>query len=296
MNKQKGFTPLEIRISNRGSGSKRSKRFLTGFTLIELLVVIAIIALLMAILMPALNRTKKQARMVACQAQLHQWGQIWLLYCQDNDRNFPPAVQIGWPRGEWILALRSQWETRSDILKCPMAKKRMPTEASYGGPFRTYIMGTGGLGNLREECSYGANCWIFSVLPGQTQIQQRPVEWNWKTPDVKGGNRIPVFTDTMWRGGGPFYQNDNPHSERIIPPEFNGHWIAAKNEMMHFCIDRHNGFINSAFLDWSVRKVGLKELWTLKWHREFPVNGFWTKAGGCISTDWPQWMRSFKEY
>ena len=45
-----------------------------GFTLIELLVVIAIIALLLAILMPALQRVKGQARSVACLAKLKQWG------------------------------------------------------------------------------------------------------------------------------------------------------------------------------------------------------------------------------
>ena len=45
-----------------------------GFTLIELLVVIAIIALLLAILMPAMGRVKKQSRKVACQANLKQWG------------------------------------------------------------------------------------------------------------------------------------------------------------------------------------------------------------------------------
>jgi len=66
--------------------------------------------------------------------------------------------------------------------------------------------------------------------------------------------------------------------------------------MKHFCIDRHNGFINHLFLDWSVRPVGLKELWTFKWHREFDVRGPWTKAGGIQTADWPEWMRKFKDY
>ncbi len=100
----------------------------------------------------------------------------------------------------------------------------------------------------------------------------------------------------MWRGGGPFYENNSAGSERIIPPEYDGQWIKAKNEMMHFCIDRHNAFVNHVFLDWSVRKVGLKELWKLKWHRQFNTNGAWTTAGGVVSSDWPQWMRKFKEF
>jgi hypothetical protein len=45
-----------------------------------------------------------------------------------------------------------------------------------------------------------------------------------------------------------------------------------------------------------VRRVGLKELWLLKWHPLFDTAGPWTKAGGVQREDWPPWMRRFKDY
>jgi prepilin-type processing-associated H-X9-DG protein len=63
-----------------------------------------------------------------------------------------------------------------------------------------------------------------------------------------------------------------------------------------FCMNRHDGGINSLFMDWSVRKVGLKELWTLKWHAEYNTAGPWTKRGGASPEDWPEWMRGFTDY
>lgn len=54
------------------------------------------------------------------------------------------------------------------------------------------------------------------------------------------------------------------------------------------CINRYDGFINWMFLDWSVGKVGLKEPWKLKWHRNYDIN--------ASLPDWPDWMRRFKEY
>jgi len=262
-----------------------------AFTLIELLVVIAIIALLMAILTPALNRAKKQAKSTACQMNLHHWGVIWAMYCDDNNGYFCEAGTLGWKRGTWVIALRPQYETRSDILRCPMATKRHPSGSEWGGPFNTYIQGTGGVGNREEECSYGANSWIYKPRPGETEIQNRPTKWNWKTKDVKGADRVPLFADIMWRGGGPYEMGT-----RGDPPAFNGQWLGYDREMMHFCIDRHGGFINSTFLDWSVRRIGLKELWKQKWHREYNTYGPWTTAGGVKPTNWPEWMRSFKDY
>jgi hypothetical protein len=53
---------------------------------------------------------------------------------------------------------------------------------------------------------------------------------------------------------------------------------------------------NGAFMDFSVRRIGLKELWTLKWHRKFDTAGEWTKAGGVLPEDWPEWMWNFTDY
>jgi prepilin-type processing-associated H-X9-DG protein len=72
--------------------------------------------------------------------------------------------------------------------------------------------------------------------------------------------------------------------------------LAGNNEMRRVCLNRHNGAVNSAFLDWSIRRIGLKELWTLKWNRTLDVNGAWTLRGGVQPEDWPQWMRGMKDY
>jgi prepilin-type N-terminal cleavage/methylation domain-containing protein/prepilin-type processing-associated H-X9-DG protein len=57
----------------------------TGFTLIELLVVIAVIAILMAILMPALNRAREQGQRAVCLSTLKQLTLAWMMYADDND-------------------------------------------------------------------------------------------------------------------------------------------------------------------------------------------------------------------
>ena len=74
-----------------------------GFTLIELLVVISIIVLLMALLLPALSRARKQARAVVCQSHLRQWGTLMATSVSENGGRFPTAKREdpywGWSRG-----------------------------------------------------------------------------------------------------------------------------------------------------------------------------------------------------
>src|SRR5512146_1279733 len=74
-----------------------------GFTLIELLVVIAIIALLMAILMPALQRVREQARSVTCLSNLKQWGLFFSMYTEEHNGEFERGLDRG---HHWIVALR----------------------------------------------------------------------------------------------------------------------------------------------------------------------------------------------
>jgi len=126
------------------------KRNREAFTLIELLVVIAIIALLMAILMPALQRVKKQAAAVACQSHLHQWGLIWAMYTQDHDGYFPTAVLSrrdlvkGYHHSYPVIRENPMGETRKDAYRLDCDRK---VKVEFHG---TKVTSGGGLLAYRE--------------------------------------------------------------------------------------------------------------------------------------------------
>lgn len=70
-----------------------------AFTLIELLVVIAIIAMLMAILVPALRRVKDQTKEIICASQIKQQCMALLMYAQENEEKMP---MMTWAGGQWL--------------------------------------------------------------------------------------------------------------------------------------------------------------------------------------------------
>jgi prepilin-type N-terminal cleavage/methylation domain-containing protein len=72
-----------------------------GFTLIELLVVIAVIAVLLAILMPALRAAKVLTRRMTCQGNLKQIALAWNMYLEDNDGRFYQGRNTNLLYGGW---------------------------------------------------------------------------------------------------------------------------------------------------------------------------------------------------
>ena len=84
-------------------GRMRSK----GFTLIELLVVIAIIAILAAMLLPALSKAREKARQAVCVSNLKQLGLAMMMYVQDNDGRLPYTYSFTGDPTRWYNQLRT---------------------------------------------------------------------------------------------------------------------------------------------------------------------------------------------
>jgi len=247
-----------------------------GFTLIEILVVMAVIALLVAILVPTLTKSKKYAKAVVCQSNLRQLGVILEMYTDESDGFFfGGAVGSGWD--DWVEILEPYYGIKGKVKLCPFVKKNK-TQGGQG-IYTSWVDKEG-----EETGSYGLNGWVCKVNSSDSEKNLY-----WETPGVNNAKDVPVFLDCMWMAGWP--------DQSSIPPEFDGQKPSADTlaeQMKNICINRHgNGQTNCLFMDWSVRAVGLKQLWTLKWHKEFDINGPWTKSH---NPNWPEWMKQFKDY
>ena len=278
-----------------------------GLSSVELLVAISVIALLIAVLIPALLRVRTRARMVVCQSRLKQWGLLLKLYTDDHDGRFFD----GWlgPKGltvqnywEWIHPLWPYYEESLELLLCPMAAGMSENWVDHDA-FAAWVQPSRWW-NTQDNTesrqgyiagSYGLNSWVYSVTKETTYSNRY-----WKSAQtLTRGAGIPVLLDSAWLQAWPFYYDEPPR----YPGDFSfgmgsSKWRDAKwgTEIKGFCIDRHNGFVNGLFMDSSVREIGLKELWTLKWHKEFNRAGPWTKAGGARAELWPMWMRQLRDY
>jgi len=173
-----------------------------GFTLIELLVVIAIIAVLMAILMPALNRAREQGKRVACISNLKQLALAWIMYADENDQKIvngaggiyrnkeTPWVGRCWASGYGSGMQLPEDEQKEEIKKgalWPYVKNIGLYQCPTGtrGEMLTYAAMDGVNGLSREgEGTVKNGAWIKN----RTDIRDMPsrivfIDEGWVTPD-----------------------------------------------------------------------------------------------------------------
>jgi prepilin-type N-terminal cleavage/methylation domain-containing protein len=268
-----------------------------GFTLIELLVVIAIIAILMSILMPALRRVKEQGNMIKCRANLRQWNLIISMYVEENNGRFFSG--LGNNSYWWVTQLEDRYQSRikNKLWFCPSGKK--PVRDLQNNLLPTFnIFNAWGIftrnnhhGDICPDGiagSYGLNAYVLSTTapPGYTFESGIQSDNFWRTPQVQGANNIPLMVEALRFDLWP-QENEGPAGYEYEA------WTG--NHMARCCINRHQGFLSASFCDFSARSIGLKELWTLKWHKQFNIANQWTLAGGG-NANWPDWIRHFKDY
>jgi prepilin-type processing-associated H-X9-DG protein len=166
-----------------------------------------------------------------------------------------------------------------DLLLCPAASRYQPRPDGLTDPTQTISYGS-----VSTPWKWAALVGSYGVQLYQSTLRAQPLleQKRWSARE------IPLMYDSAF----PIVV---PWTADVEPPPYEGA-MSDMSSMMPICINRHDGGIDMAFCDASVRKVGLKELWTLKWQVRFDPAGPWTKAGGVKAGDWPNWMRGFKDY
>ncbi len=258
----------------------------TNFTKKDFIVTFACVLFLLANIAAIGTSGRRRAKEAVCLSNLQNWANIFKAFINDNDGFFMQGWSVDGQ--SWYAALRPYYgeteseDIRQDIKCCPEAVKTEPdmsgsTFEAWGGPDTWAFIG----GKVGDYGSYGTNAFIYNFPGGQS---------TWKCPNVAAADNIPVFLDCIWPSTGPSWID--------TPPEYPGakQWSGATGGNMGlFCIPRHYGAINGLFMDFSARKIGLKELWLLKWARTYDL-----AQSRANEPDWENtgtgWMAPLKDY